>query len=76
MERKDFWLLWKGFKNKLIYDQTIIRRLAYIMHISTVPKPAKIHQLWPLPGDSKVGIMDSKLRELLKRQKERKKKVK
>ena len=53
MDIEEYALKRKGWHNQLIYEQTIFRRLAYIIHISLVEKPKSAEKLWPLPTDTK-----------------------
>ena len=64
-EMDDFWCFWKGFNEKLVYEQALLRRHAYIVHCSMVQKPAALKKLWPLPGDDvKAKVSDNVLKQL------------
>jgi hypothetical protein len=52
MRYKDFSLLRKGWNDKLIYEQSIYRRMTMIIASSMVgSKNINPKKLWPLPGE-------------------------
>lgn len=78
MEREDYWLLHKGFFNKRVYDQRVLRNAVTII-LSPWSKLSP-YQIWPLPDDDKLRAeakmftkqirISDKNREVLKRFKE------
>lgn len=73
MEFSDFMLLRKGWNGKLIYEQSIARRVTEII-ASCIQGSDKVHmkQWWPLSGDSgSSDMVEWKGAMISKRQRDR-----
>lgn len=70
MEADDFWLMFAGWQDQLIYEQVITRNLAYIIHCSMVGKPLSIQKLWPIAGEKPVKASEDRALATLRKFKE------
>lgn len=71
MRQDDFWLKLEGWIEQLLYEQSVVRRHAYIIHCSMSSKPVSIDKLWPMPNGKRLPEDTSKQKALLKKFKER-----
>lgn len=54
METADFLLSSEGFRQKMDYEQSLLKRVAYITHASMVQKPLHPDKLWPIGEVKKI----------------------
>lgn len=67
----DYLLMHKGFINKRIYEQKVMRKMAEII-IAPWVKNINILKIWPLPNDETSKQISEKSMEILKRMRENK----
>lgn len=72
MRFADFWLLWKGYNDKLWYEHDIVRTQTAIIYgplAATLKNPARFERLWPDRKRDKKPQIDKveKNRQLLKK---------
>ena len=51
MTTDDYNLLKKGFLNKRIYEQEVVRKAVATVISPWLKNAPKLHEVWPLPGD-------------------------
>lgn len=54
MDRDDYWLLHKGFFNKRVYEQRVIRRAVMTMIAPWLKNSPNQYSIYPLPGDDEL----------------------
>lgn len=54
MDKDDYWLLHKGFFNKRVYEQRVLRNVVMTMIAPWVKSMPSPFQIMPLPGDDEL----------------------
>lgn len=63
MERSDYWLLHKGFFNKRLYEQRVLRRAVVTLISPWLKNEPNAYRIMPLPEDDKLQAQISEMQK-------------